>query len=317
MRRKGFTLIELLVVIAIIAILIALLLPAVQQAREAARRSQCKNNLKQLGLAIHNYHDSYRMFPGAVYPQNAAGADWSWGTMILPFMEQAPLYKNMNVGGRDCGTFITAATANPDIDTLAIATYRCPSDPGPDQNTARQLNATDTPNSNYVGSNGVGQNVNTVDANGVFVFGRFETGGSSNKQNRIAIRDITDGTSNTIAMGERAWEYDDAAGKVQARAATLIGTQPIPASGGTSATDMADVAACALSAATTPNINASPLATFARASSGPAAGYSSLHVGGAQFALADGSVRLITENVDSATFVNLADRRDGNVVGEF
>src|ERR1700709_2477916 len=90
-RRTGFTLIELLVVIAIIAVLIALLLPAVQQAREAARRSQCKNNLKQLGLAMHNYHDTYKVFPTA-----SGGNGFSPHARILPYVDQAPLYGTLN-----------------------------------------------------------------------------------------------------------------------------------------------------------------------------------------------------------------------------
>jgi len=90
--RRGFTLIELLVVIAIIAILIALLLPAVQQAREAARRSQCKNNMKQIGLAIHNYHDSHLKFPPGYITTN----HWGWGTMLLPGMDQANIYNLFN-----------------------------------------------------------------------------------------------------------------------------------------------------------------------------------------------------------------------------
>ncbi|MDB5338411.1 MAG: hypothetical protein JWN70_4030, partial [Planctomycetaceae bacterium] len=92
--RSGFTLIELLVVIAIIAVLIALLLPAVQQAREAARRSQCKNNLKQLGLALHNYHDTYGVFPYAQTPCCSGGH--TWVEMLLPFMDQAPMYNQIN-----------------------------------------------------------------------------------------------------------------------------------------------------------------------------------------------------------------------------
>jgi prepilin-type N-terminal cleavage/methylation domain-containing protein len=106
MRRRGFTLIELLVVIAIIAVLIALLLPAVQQAREAARRTQCKNNMKQLGLAMHNYHDTFRVFPPgwiAVDPAtNAQSAHegisgFGWGTMLLPQIDQSPLYNQLNL----------------------------------------------------------------------------------------------------------------------------------------------------------------------------------------------------------------------------
>src|SRR5205809_2892375 len=101
LRRSAFTLIELLVVIAIIAVLVALLLPAVQQAREAARRSQCKNNLKQIGLALQNYHSSANRFPpgyvaGATYPATSNG--WGWSAMILPYLDQAPLYRKINFG---------------------------------------------------------------------------------------------------------------------------------------------------------------------------------------------------------------------------
>ena len=104
--RRGFTLIELLVVIAIIAILIALLLPAVQQAREAARRSQCKNNIKQIGLALHNYHDTFNKLPAAYYLLSASAGSatpvtsqaWGWGTMILPYIDQAPLLQQSQHG---------------------------------------------------------------------------------------------------------------------------------------------------------------------------------------------------------------------------
>src|SRR5688500_4365529 len=102
-RRRGFTLIELLVVIAIIAVLIALLLPAVQQAREAARRTQCRNNLKQIGLALHNYHDVHNTFPmgycaGMTYVDGASDTSpgWSWATYILPQLDQGPLYNQFN-----------------------------------------------------------------------------------------------------------------------------------------------------------------------------------------------------------------------------
>ncbi len=118
---RGFTLIELLVVIAIIAILIALLLPAVQQAREAARRTQCKNNLKQIGLALHNYHDMARTFPaGSLFGDD----EYGWGTFILPFLEQANLYNKIDFTGQ--GPNITLLFQEGVTDQV-LPFYICPS----------------------------------------------------------------------------------------------------------------------------------------------------------------------------------------------
>ncbi|MEM1060987.1 MAG: DUF1559 domain-containing protein, partial [Planctomycetota bacterium] len=160
--RRGFTLIELLVVIAIIAIIVALLLPAVQQAREAARRTSCKNNLKQLGLALHNYHDVYGTFPAGIYPwQNeAAGVEpgdmcrqgtcrgnlntaagtvgWTWTAQILPFLELDNLYDAMNVSGQNAREFLRDLVPSGGNNTALLelvqqerAVFRCPSDPAP------------------------------------------------------------------------------------------------------------------------------------------------------------------------------------------
>lgn len=149
-RRRGFTLIELLVVIAIIAILIALLLPAVQQAREAARRSTCRNNLKQIGIALHNYHDTHQMLPPVVIagdaPANPGCAGWirhsgySWRLMILPFVDQSPLYNmvDMNVGLHGC-TGGDRALVNQIRDTR-IPIYECPSDASPRVGTEAPTN---------------------------------------------------------------------------------------------------------------------------------------------------------------------------------
>ncbi len=144
--RCGFTLIELLVVIAIIAILIALLLPAVQQAREAARRTQCKNNLKQLGLALHNYHDVMKQFPpgfvdqlssaatasGAAVAATTQDGNWGWGSYTLPYIDQAPLYNLLNVGNR---TLLQAANDTTNGGRRGLQTpleaFRCPSDTAP------------------------------------------------------------------------------------------------------------------------------------------------------------------------------------------
>jgi prepilin-type N-terminal cleavage/methylation domain-containing protein len=145
LKRRGFTLIELLVVIAIIAVLIALLLPAVQQAREAARRSQCKNNLKQMGLALHNYHDTFKVFPfgkGASYAGSPAYARWSQHAMILPYVDQANLYNALDFnfppetpGMTSAGpSFMPASTnmsgANAAQSRTYVPVFICPSDQG-------------------------------------------------------------------------------------------------------------------------------------------------------------------------------------------
>ncbi len=208
-ERRGFTLIELLVVIAIIAILIALLLPAVQMAREAARRSECKNNLKQIGLALQNYHDVHRMFPGWVgrwFSGNAgSGANnychggYSWHTSILPFLEQRQVYNTINFSFRpnspgNCG----AGNGNspPGINTTAlnsrISTFLCPSDGG---------------GSNRGGKNNYGVNggIWPVAAASPWttIFARDSGLGSPFNRFGRRISDITDGTANTAAFSER------------------------------------------------------------------------------------------------------------------
>lgn len=198
-RRSGFTLIELLVVIAIIAVLIALLLPAVQQAREAARRTQCRNNLKQLGLALHNYHDTHGTFVfmrGGTSITTGNANNLSGLVPLLPFIDQGPLFQVIAAG--DPANGIPAGGANPNNDGSAVwAPYRvappmlrCPSDPGPQSPySSRPM----TMAQNYVFS--VGDQVSATASNstrGLFMYQRC-----------MRERDITDGTSNTIAMSER------------------------------------------------------------------------------------------------------------------
>src|SRR5581483_9327904 len=188
--HRGFTLIELLVVIAIIAILIALLLPALQQAREAARRTQCRNNLKQLGLALHNYHDNFNRFPrmsqGSIY-DNGNGIGWrsaSVHAMLLPYIDQAPLYSQINFNINVCcdagGYPGTPNTNDPLLNLIKITAFLCPSDspPGSAQSGAAAF-------CNYpvcVGAT-VGWNGAAVDKNGIFA-----------NSISYSIRDINDGT---------------------------------------------------------------------------------------------------------------------------
>jgi prepilin-type N-terminal cleavage/methylation domain-containing protein/prepilin-type processing-associated H-X9-DG protein len=189
--RRGFTLIELLVVIAIIAVLIALLLPAIQQAREAARRSQCKNNLKQFGVALHTYHDNFRTFPKWSTEQMNFNQSWgpSWGfqpwyghgatTMLMPYMDQGAIYNQM-----DFSTSIYDLPNNSFYNT-AIPYTLCPSDvrfPG------------GSPGNNYVYSTGpnLGYGIDQSNQNGFLSQARA-----------ITFKDLVDGTSNTLAMSER------------------------------------------------------------------------------------------------------------------
>jgi prepilin-type N-terminal cleavage/methylation domain-containing protein len=183
----GFTLIELLVVIAIIAILIALLVPAVQKVRESAARTQCANNLKQIGLACHNYHDTFKSLPQGwvTVPGNMPGRGWAWGTLILPFIEQATVYNTL----KPVLTPPTDAPLSTDPRTQSVlAIYQCPSD---GNGNSQNVWFDNYPKSNYVcnrtlfgpgdGSNGWGN------------------GQPINKR----LTDITDGTTNTIMIGER------------------------------------------------------------------------------------------------------------------
>ena len=193
--RKGFTLVELLVVIAIIGLLLALLLPAVQAAREAARRNQCFNNLKQIGLGLQNYHDVARCFPpGYISDFDSSGNDtgpgWGWAAFLLPELEQASAQRilNFNLPVED--------PVNARGRTLNLPVFRCPSDPSM---PAWQVNN---------GPPSFSPICTVAESNYVGVFGTTEPGvdgdGLFFRNSRIKLRDITDGTSNTLMVGERS-----------------------------------------------------------------------------------------------------------------
>ena len=196
MRARGFTLIELLVVIAIIAVLIALLLPAVQQAREAARRTQCRNNLHQLGLALHNYHDAHSCFPpgsvasavGSALQDNTAGSrpNWSALAMLLPYLDELAVYNASNFSLEAGNAANTTATRSP------LNQFICPSDGAPTVYNTYGL-------TNYLlvaGNNIYCRNANVTSLPrccGIFY-----------ASSRVRIRDVRDGTSNTMGFGEGA-----------------------------------------------------------------------------------------------------------------
>lgn len=309
--RRGFTLIELLVVIAIIAVLIALLLPAVQQAREAARRSQCKNSLKQLGLAFHNYHDTHRVFPpGSINPNaqsitSTLPSVWSWGAMILPYVDQAPLYNTLQPGTQ---TLQYQLTNNLVACTTPLPLFRCASDTGPALNdytdskssfasTAASYNYNAlVPNlantnmsiatSNYIAVGGTSDSLTPLVQNNFYFPGGYPTGMFS-QNSKTSIRDITDGTSNTLMIGERAYQITKTPGAVFGAGTVLGFSESTPASGQGQKTGINNAVGIAYDGLNT-TINGNH----------DRRGWCSNHVGGAHFAVADGSVRFISENID-------------------
>jgi prepilin-type N-terminal cleavage/methylation domain-containing protein/prepilin-type processing-associated H-X9-DG protein len=332
-RRSGFTLIELLVVIAIIAILIALLLPAVQQAREAARRTQCRNNLKQLGLALHNYHDIYSSFPkGAYWPVN--GSPWhgrGWMVSILPQIDQGPLFNLYN------NTVTYDNGANATVRNTKIPAFTCPSDRpygGPQ------------PGNNYAGCTGSSwnnwdTNMNATNAgrisNGIITQGR-----------EMNFRDLTDGSSNVVLLGELLkgdFSQNSIADSDIVRNPTnpTFANADFPTSAeliteGTALNALSTTGEASLSNCgsdwvspynhqTLFNTAATPNWKYRSAAYGGGFGLCadrpsiaparSRHTGGSHVAMGDGSVRFVSENVDTLTWQRAGARADGNPLGEF
>ncbi len=318
--KTGFTLIELLVVIAIIAILVALLLPAVQQAREAARRSQCKNNLKQLGLALHNYHDTFGVLPpgyitrdvNAADPATAEGGpNFAWGTMILPQLEQGPLYQHFD--------FSEDATDPHNLDhgQVFLSMFACPSDPGVEKFIVNDGTTNyELSKSNYVGVFGYGSVTMTP--------GRPNPAGMFYRNSSVRFRDVIDGLSQTMLIGERksVHQFLSSAPRVVADStwyAAIPGVQRpagmmmMPDEGPASLVlghvgqtmGMGGMGGGGMVMHHTPN-NTNHIVNF-----------SSSHVGGIQFLMADGSIHFLSENIDYNTFRWLGQKADGEIIGEF
>lgn len=308
--RKAFTLIELLVVIAIIAILIALLLPAVQQAREAARRTQCRNNLKQLGLALHNYHDVFNQFPPLAINPGAYSTPWVTTGMIrnttgylliLPYLDQTPYYNTINFSlstdNADWNGYGRTTPINPPtLWNNKLAAYRCPTDviyaEPYDYTTQNMYTIANAWRVSY------GMVCHTYEYGISTTYGRDNTVGKSifgGFNGAAIITDIKDGTSNTMALIETPYRKNSTAYgpffhahvHTQMIWPTLYGINSKLYCGG--------------------GANGCPYAW----------GAGSMHTGGAHVLLADGAVRFLSENISMTTLGALQSMNAAELLGEF
>ncbi|MDB5346670.1 MAG: prepilin-type cleavage/methylation protein [Schlesneria sp.] len=334
-RRRAFTLIELLVVIAIIAVLIALLLPAVQQAREAARRTQCRNNLKQIGIALHNYHESNQVFPmgfsDGVWGNSETFGGWSWSAALLPYIDQGPLFNQLNFSATPYSVGV-----NQTLTATSLAAFSCPSDIKPAQTPNNPGNApggkgtTAVATSSYMGNAGPFEGTPCVQ-NGTVPVPDARNIGLFAVNSSIGFRNITDGSSNVFAVGEVRWipsGTDAAAAAYGSDRQFIYGN--VTTGGGPKCDNNG------------PNNNGFHLHNrwTRQKMNGPLLGannlersFHSAHTGGAHFLMGDGSVRFVSDNIDHTntnyvaatpnlsgpygTYQRLAGINDGQVVSDF
>jgi prepilin-type N-terminal cleavage/methylation domain-containing protein/prepilin-type processing-associated H-X9-DG protein len=296
-RRPGFTLIELLVVIAIIGILIALLLPAVQKVREAANRTKCQNNLKQMALALHNYHDTNGRFPSGV--DQGVGNFLSFHVYLLPYLEQNNLYNQFNFGQH------YDSPSNLALGLVLVPNYRCPSaiQLTTEYGSGEWSGGEPTLTHHYYGVAGpLGTNPQTGQP---YEFlptnqGNEATQGLLGLGTTTRLTDVTDGTSNTLLLGEMSWT------KANYYRVWTRGTYD-----DTSSPDR-DTTCCR-------NV-ANPLRSTPYNGSDNAnnTSFGSEHTGGgANFALADGSVRWVSADISMVTYRSLASYNGGEVISDF
>lgn len=325
--RRGFTLIELLVVIAVVAVLMSLLLPAVQQAREAARRTQCRNNLKQIGLAMHSYHDAHQTFPPGFVPflisdynqlvNSIFASSWAWPVTILAMMDEANLYERLVSTDPGPDTPFPVVPGN-ELD-ISLPEFLCPSDASPPRSMyggwgdGVQHLADGYQKSNYAACGGfygdtsssiAWRDLQPTNHRGVF-----------NVASRTRIRDITDGTSNCLLIGEAKMlpsvnpAFDEASDTpiwIRAHAQSYRGA---PSNLLTPQSVMRYTRYEPMLTSFAPfgyGINSNSRYCF-----------SSSHSGGAQFVFADGSVHFLSESTNQTLYQNLSTKADGNIVGQF
>lgn len=326
-ERSAFTLIELLVVIAIIGVLVGLLLPAVQQAREAARRSTCINNLKQIGLAFHNYNDVNKEFPKGIHYCGSGGTSWGgptasdrprgwgWGAYILPYIEEMTVNDALNPGVGQVSTLYSSASGQ-----AVINTFLCPSDVVPVINQVRTLNGANSmkvATSNYVGNSGnalknSGQQYQdpTATTRGIV---EGNNSGTVIPGSNISPHKITDGLSKTLLVGERDYE-DVSHGNHGAAIWMGLVHHATPAWNG----KLANLMTHFNEGSGVLKINAVATGADNVGSEGdPNDSWSSKHPGGAVFVLADGSTKFINELISDSTLHDLCSRNDGDPLGSY
>ena len=296
-HKRGFTLIELLVVIAIIGVLVSLVLPAVQQAREAARRSECKNNLKQIGLALQNYHGSRNTFPPGYISNfdgsgNDTGPGWGWVVMILPELDQPSLQNSITF------TQPIEAAVNAAARVAPLKAQLCPSDTVVSPWTATMRDSAGKPTtticlvgaSSYIGVFGVGEP--GIDGEGIFFRNSF-----------IGMRHIVDGTSTTMQVGERSQRWCEATW-----VGAVTNAQLFPPTGSPAVPFVENASGMVLGH------------TFEGPPNSPGLecnDFSSQHAGGAHFVFADGHVQFISTSMNKLVFRALSTRAGGETIGDF
>lgn len=317
-QQKGFTLVELLVVIAIIGILIALLLPAVQAAREAARRIHCTNNLKQIGLGLHIHHDSLGRLP-AGWNGYASGyltgahavngfTGWGWASAILPHMENVSFSEDTL---KQDLLISDGSGADTDPNKVARETsfpgFRCPSDKGKDTSL---INGVTVGTSNYIGVFGGYDPLDTTTPASLLAIlttyassGQAKGNGAFYHNSRVSFRDMRDGTSNTLVVGERA--TIEVPGSTDNYYSTWVGH----VGAGTSSTEF--VLRSMGAALTSPNPGIETTYNYYQQE------FSSPHTGGSQFLLGDGSVRMVNDEVDQDIYRAICTVNEGETVSHY